>query len=279
MLRRAARSSRCSGVPGGPRATNTNVVLACLTHHKRSRLRGAEARSTAAVAPTPSRLQAPTPYRPPPQQYKAAPRLYSTGASTRGNQNPPADGGWWKWKCDPVLGVKITAPTRRPAAAAARTRSTPRTVDGRNSGKFTRKFQYVAQPGECLLNAPFGFCVPRGDGGANPKHARKAEPKRCQREDEGQRVRAGKSEWSSTFKIADPQLAAYKLNRVDAQLSSYVEDAVRSRPSRCVSWMTSRPSARRRRDAADSGRKRGCSSTVMLSSTLWFWGSGIRNRA
>ena len=50
-------------------------------------------------APTPSRLQAPTPYRAPPQQ-QYRPRLYSTGAIYTRNQNPTcADGGWWKWIC------------------------------------------------------------------------------------------------------------------------------------------------------------------------------------
>ena len=181
------------------------------------------------VAPTPSRLQAPTPYRPPPQSYKAAPRLYSTGSIYTRNQNPTcADGGWWKWKCC-ASSQNYCAYT--PCCCCCCTDQVY-AVEQSTVGivESFGKFQYVAQPGECLLRAPCGPCV-SWETVAQILNMR---------------VRQNRSDVSVktkdnvfvevrvvvTFKIADPQLAAYKLNRVDAQLSSYVEDAVRAAVAR-----------------------------------------------
>ena len=52
-----------------------------------------------------------------------------------------------------------------------------------------------------------------------------------------------------------PPISCFKLNRVDAQLSSYVEDAVR-RPSLASSWTTSSPLEKSWESRQDSTRPR-----------------------
>ena len=155
--RRAARSSRSGRRPACPRGHFRGQRARRTTNGPE--LRGADARSTEArsadAIATPSADALP----PPPQQYKAAPRLYSTGAIYTKNQNPTcADGGWWKWKC--CAGSQNYC-AYTPCCCCCCTdqvyaveQSTVGIVE-----KFG-KFQNVAQPGECLLNAPFGFCVP-----------------------------------------------------------------------------------------------------------------------
>ena len=166
-------------------------------------------------------------YRPPSQlrqAYKAPPKLYNTGNIYEANHQKTCEDACWKWTC--CAGTQNYC-AYTPCCCCCLTYRV-HAIEQATVGIVEKfgKFQYVAEPGEALLKAPLGLCVP-WEVVAQTLNMRV----RQNRSDVSVKTRDNVfvEVWVVvTFRVSDPRLAAYKLNRVDEQLRSYVEDAARS---------------------------------------------------